>query len=94
MNNYMKDCDIEYRDLSRDMRIWPRIKELNTEYHDCFIPFRDGLIERDEFEQCRKMMDHEQSFVVHGMAGAGKSGCIENIIAYCEEKHIPHLAIK
>lgn len=94
LNTYLSDCGVEYRNLAKDTRILPRVKELNDEYSRNFISFQNGMIVRQEFEECRKMIDAGQSFIIHGNAGTGKSGCTENIIDFCKHENIPYLAIK
>ncbi len=94
LNSYLCDCGVEYRNLAKDTRILPRVKELNDEYSRTFISFQNGMIIRHEFEECKKMIDAGQSFIIHGNAGTGKSGCTENIIDLCEHENIPYLAIK
>lgn len=94
LNSYLCDCGVEYRNLSKDTRILPRVKTLNDEYSRAFISFHNGMIIRQEFEACKKMVDGGQSFIIHGNAGMGKSGCTENIIDFCTHENIPYLAIK
>lgn len=94
LNSYLRDCGVEYRNLAKDTRILPRVKELNDEYSRNFIFFQNGMIVRREFEECKKMIDAGQAFIIHGNAGMGKSGCTENVIDYCEHENIPYLAIK
>lgn len=94
LENYLRDCGAEYRNLAKDTRVLPRIRDLNDEYRRSFISFQNGIIIRHEFEECKKMIDIGQSFIIHGNAGTGKSGCTENIIDFCNQEHIPYLAIK
>ncbi len=72
----------------------PRLKELNQIYEDTFIPLNNGLINREEFSDCRKAIDSGDSIIIHGKAGRGKSGCTIDIINYCKEKNIPYIEIK
>lgn len=94
LGNYLSVCGAEYRNLVKDKRIFPRIKELNDEYSRSFMPFQKGIITRHEFEDCKKLIEMGQSFIIHGNAGAGKSGCTENIINFCNQEQIPYLSIK
>ena len=94
LDSYLRNCGVEYRNLAKDTRILPRIRELNDEYRRNFISFQDGIIIRHEFKKCKKMIDEGQSFIIDGNAGIGKSGCIENIIDYCNNENILYLAIK
>lgn len=92
--DFLEENNIILKSLANDTRIIPRFKELNEEYKNHFIPFNDGLIERDEFSICREKVELEESLIIHGRAGIGKSGCTQDIIKYCEENVIPYLAIK
>ena len=86
--------NIEMRLLDGDKRIVPQIDRLNKEYRSYFRPLREGLIERYEFKECIDCIREEQSFIISGNAGAGKSGCTEVVLDYCEKENIPYLAIK
>lgn len=90
----LKSKDIKLKNLALDRRITPRINELNDEYSKFFIPIKDGLIERKEFDLCRKIIDLGESMIIHGKAGNGKSGCTEAILNYCNKNIIPVIAIK
>lgn len=89
-----KEKGIRLKDLANDARLVPRIVELNREFSSSFIPFKAELINREEFEKCRKQIDLGNSLLIHGKAGRGKSGCTEDIINYCLENTFPYLAIK
>lgn len=91
---FLEKANIDCRDLSNNRRIMPRLKELNQIYEDTFIPLNNGLINREEFSDCRKAIDSGDSIIIHGKAGRGKSGCTIDIINYCKEKNIPYIAIK
>lgn len=77
-----------------DKRIAPRINEINREYRENFRALQGTLIYRDEFDDCIKAIENEKSTIISGSAGSGKSGCTEAILNYCEERKIPHIAIK
>lgn len=75
-------------------RIALRIKEINQEYRENFRTLLGGLIHREEFDDCIKVIENEKSAIISGSAGYGKSGCTEAILNYCEERRIPCIAIK
>lgn len=77
-----------------DNRIAPRISEINQEYRQNFRPLQGGLIHRKEFDDCIEVIVNEKAAIISGSAGYGKSGCTEAILNYCEEKKLPHIAIK
>ncbi|MEK4042095.1 hypothetical protein NSU18_00420 [Paenibacillus sp. FSL H8-0048] len=94
LHKFFEERGIILKELAKDTRIIPRIKELNREYRSSFTPFKGELINRQEFEKCREQIDFGNSILIHGKAGYGKSGCTEDIINYCLENTIPYLAIK
>lgn len=94
LNEYLISQGITFRNLANDSRILPRIQELNEEYKKSFNMFSTGMICRDESESCWEYIKQGKSIVIHGQAGAGKSGCTTNIISLCEQESVPYLAIK
>lgn len=94
VHQFFYEKEIKLKNLANDRRIIPRLEELNQEYRDAFTSLNGELINRKEFSLCRKILNSEESLIVHGKAGMGKSGCTEDIINYCLESAIPYLAIK
>ena len=91
---YFSSQKISFRLNDGDRRIVPRINEINQEYRAYFRPLKGGIIYRKEFDECIEAVKNEKGIIISGSAGYGKSGCTEAILAYCEEKKIPHIAIK
>lgn len=77
-----------------DKRIAPRINAINKEYRENFRSLQGGLVYRKEFDDCIEVIINEKAAIISGSAGYGKSGCTEAILNYCEEKKLPHIAIK
>ena len=94
LSNYFETQKITFRNLANDNRILPRIQELNEEYKYAFNLFSSGMIFREESKLCYEYIKQGASMIIHGQAGAGKSGCTTNIISFCEQESIPYLAIK
>ena len=94
MYRYFESKKINFRLSDGDRRIAPRINEINQEYRAYFKPLQGGMINRKEFDDCIKAVKNEKSIIISGNAGYGKSACTEAILDYCEEKQIPHIAIK
>ncbi len=94
IKKFCDDADIIYRDLSRDDTILPRIDKLNKEYCNTFFGFSKGLLPRSQAEYCQKAISEGKSVILHGKAGEGKSGCVQNLIHILEDLSIPYLAIK
>lgn len=92
--DYFIKQGIVFRLQDSDKRIAPRISEANQEYRENFRSLQDGLIYRKEFDDCIEAIVNEKAVIISGSAGYGKSGCTEAILNYCEEKKLPHIAIK
>lgn len=91
---FLKEKNLMFKNLATDKRIMPRVEELNKEYKVAFNPLNNGFINRKEFSMCREAIGFENSLIIHGKAGRGKSGCTVDIINYCQENTIPYLAVK
>ena len=94
LSDYFIKQEIILRLKEGEKRIAPRIEEINQEYRENFRALQGTLIYRDEFDDCIKSIENEKSTIISGGAGSGKSGCTEAILNYCEERKIPHIAIK
>ena len=94
LGSFLKTQNVEYRNLANDNRIWPTIIRLNKEYRQVFKPFSCGFVEREETEKCLELIREGVSVVIHGNAGTGKSGCIENLVSRLEEEKTTYIAIK
>lgn len=90
----LKQCEIEKYDLINNEKILNTIDTLNSNYKKVFSAINDKLYSSYESEKCINSIIQGNSLIIKGKAGSGKSGCIENIINYCGDNHIPYLAIK
>lgn len=90
---FLNEKNIHLRNLAMDTRIAPRIDELNKEYSSGFYCINNSLIYREEFDECREIINAEKSLIIHGKAGRGKSACTLSIVEYCKEMDIPYMAI-
>ncbi len=82
------------KDLTKDKKILPKVKELNARFDEEFTSFETGYIDRDVTEKCIKEILEENSIIIHGGAGVGKSGVTIGILDYCKQNRIPYLALK
>ena len=94
LTTYFQKQEIIFRLKDNDERIIPRIQEINQEYRENFNPLLSGFVHRKVFDDCIETITNEKSIIISGNAGYGKSACTEAILNYCEEKKIPHIAIK
>ena len=94
IKKYLNEKNVKLRNLAFDNKISPRIDTLNREFDTFFIPINSKLIERKEYEKCKKLIDEGKSVIIHGKAGYGKSGIVQLIIEDCKKNNIPYVAIK
>ncbi|MCH5280925.1 MAG: hypothetical protein J1E61_05600 [Lachnospiraceae bacterium] len=94
LTSFCNSSGLVFRNLTNDDRILPAINSLNDEYKDSFRSLSIGLIEREEAAICIQGISQGDSVIIHGSAGAGKSGCVEGIIRSLEDLGIVYLAIK
>lgn len=75
-------------------KIIPRVSELNEQYKNTFRGIKGTFINRPEIDKCVEEIEQNNSLIIHGKAGQGKSGCTQGVIEYCEKEDIPYIAIK
>lgn len=93
-NRYIYNEFFHLGEIIGDEKLISQIKNLNNEYKKLFSSLKAGLIERKEIYDCIEKIKKDNSIIIHGKAGYGKSGCTMGIINYCEEKEIEYIAIK
>lgn len=91
---YLKKQKISLRDIRRDERVLLQIQTLNDVRWGYFSPINGVLLHRRATEQMIREFEAGSSLILHGRAGAGKSGCAEEFIQYLKKKGILYLAIK
>lgn len=94
INKLLTKHGITRRNLSNDKSILPRIEQLNFEYSNSLRLINNRLIISDKVNECIKNIEENNSIIIHGKSGIGKSGCTEGIINYCKEKNVPYIALK
>jgi hypothetical protein len=93
-NRYIYNEFFHLGEIIEDEKLISQIKNLNNEYKKLFSSLKAGLIQRKETYDCIEKIKKDNSIIIHGKAGYGKSGCTMGIINYCEEKEIEYIAIK
>lgn len=91
---YLEGQGMQLRDMRRDERVLPHIQTLNSVRWGGFSPINGVLFHRSATEQIIHEFELGSSLIVHGRAGAGKSGCVEEFIQYLKQQKILYLAIK
>jgi hypothetical protein len=94
IKNYINKKNMKLCNLAFDKKVAPTIDRLNREYDTFFIPINNEMIEREEYSQCKKMIDEGKSVIITGKAGYGKSGVVQLIVEDCKSNDIPYIAIK
>ena len=94
LRRYLQEHSINFRSMDNDSIILQRVEMLNKEFSSGFTPWKEVLICRPEFKECINAVENERHLIISGSAGYGKSGCAKAIIDYCEDKLIPHIALK
>ena len=94
IKQYLDEKNIKLSNLAFDDKIAPTIDKLNREYDSFFIPINNEIVEREEYIQCKKIIDEGGSIIINGKAGYGKSGVVQLIVEECKSNNIPYIAIK
>ena len=71
-----------------------KINELNNLFFNAFQPIKGKLIHRSETEDIINSIKSGKSIVLHGKAGTGKSGCVQEVIEELKKDNTLFLAIK
>ena len=94
INNHLESKNIYRYDLTNNSQILPRIQTLNETFKSSFVSLNSGLVGRNETEQVYSYILEGKSVVIHGKAGSGKSGVIQELIQKLKENEILYLALK
>lgn len=94
VTSYMEENGYPPRVFGADERILPRINTINNKHWRSISPINGSLFTRESSCRIIELIKMGKSVIVHGKAGAGKSGCIESTINALSNESIPYLAIK
>ena len=92
--NYMKKNEVHLRCHLLTDNINAAIAELNELFDTSFTPIKGRLIHRKATDEIMNAIDMQQSIILHGKAGTGKSGCIQEVVQCLKAEGIPYLALK
>ncbi len=92
--SYLTDKGHFLRNRSYDERVLPRVNTINQTKWGVYHPVFDRLLHRGATDEVIRIVQAGDSAIIHGKAGSGKSGCLQELINYLNEEHIPHLALK
>lgn len=94
IKDYINKNNMRLCNLAFDKKVAPTIDKLNREYDTFFIPINNEMVKREEYSQCKKIIDEGKSVIITGKAGYGKSGVVQLIVEDCKSNDIPYIAIK
>ena len=92
--DYMEKSGFHPRHYGYDTRILDRINVLNLTHWDEFSAIYDQIVHRTATEQVINDLYAGKSVILHGKAGFGKSGCLQEIINFLNEEGTLYLAVK
>lgn len=92
--SYMEENEIHLRRHLLTDNINAAIAELNELFDASFTPIKSLLIHREAADEIMNAIDTQQSVILHGKAGMGKSGCIHEVVQRLKSEGIPYLALK
>lgn len=74
--------------------ILPQIQELNRNLWGNYLPIQGHLLHRSATDEVLRIVESGGSVVLHGVAGCGKSGCLEELRDELEKRKILYLSLK
>lgn len=92
--NYLTEKGAKPRLLLGDSRTAPAIARLNESFLASFRAIRGSLFHRNSADELIREIEAGNSIILHGRAGSGKSGCIQELIDYLKVNQIDYLAIQ
>lgn len=91
---FLKNYGVFPRDIRFDSRIAPAIERINENFRSAYNAISGSLFHRDCTDEIIQHIGEGKSIIVHGKAGTGKSGCMNELVQYLSSKEIPFLAVR
>ena len=92
--DYLESKDIHFRNYHGNKTILSRIRIINSTYWDSYHAIHENLVHRTATDNIIESIKDGHSVILHGKAGTGKSGCLEEIILYLKQTGILYLSVK
>ena len=92
--DYLSEIGITFRDSLFDDSIISKVNTINNRFIDSYNAINGSIIHRTEADDIYNSLMKNESVLVLGKAGYGKSGCIQEVINKLSDEHIEHLCIK
>lgn len=91
---FLETHNIALRNVGKNKTIYQTLQTLNNTYYGRFHAIHDTLLHRTATDALISEIKLGPSVIVHGKAGMGKSGCLQELINYCRENQILYVAVK
>ena len=90
----MASHGVHIRNYRFDDKVLSRINCLNEVYWGIYQPIGGQLIHRTATDSIIEQIKKGNSVILHGKAGSGKSGCIQEVINFLKASGVLYLSIK
>lgn len=91
---YLNKHEVSFRRLGASDTELSQLEVLNQQFRDGFFPIGGGLFPREEADELFQHLQNGMNILLCGKAGAGKSGCIQNVLHQLNERGILCLGIR
>lgn len=91
---YLEKQDIHLLNLGMNDTVFKRIQSLNDIYWGYYPAINGVLFYRSASTKIVEAINNRQSVILHGKAGMGKSGCLQELINYLKTNQILYLTVK
>lgn len=91
---YLNEHEVFFRRLGASDTELSQIEVLNQHFRNGFLPIAGNLFQREETDSLLQHVQNGANVLLCGRAGAGKSGCIQDILQQLNEKGILYLGIR
>ena len=92
--NYLFKRDITLNQLTQSGNLNNIFDTINNIYYGEFSPITDKLIHRSVTDKIISEINMGKSVILHGRAGAGKSGCLQELSEYLATNDVLYLRVK
>lgn len=92
--DYMATSDHHFRYNIHDDRLSHKIDSLNTNHWENIPGINNQFLHRDITDTAIQEIQNGHSLIIHGKAGAGKSGCLQEIKNHLSANNTLYLSVK
>lgn len=91
---YLEKQNVYLLNFGNSNTVFQRIQTINEVYWGNYPAIHGTLIHRTESLKLIDAINKGKSAILHGKAGMGKSGCLQELVNYLKENQILYLTIK